>query len=162
MSFLCYLGPQLLFAGAWSCSLCYSQICIFCSYLQAEAKILKGPHEDLESYLQAIEQLRNNIKFFSNNKSFKSSDGVLNHTNTLLAKAISKLEEEFKQLLSSYRFVLLFLWLKHMSLMYYAFYLFETYFGLGTNQGVTDSYCDYGSLWLSHIRIPNLGERINM
>lgn len=69
---------------------------------QAEAKILKGPHEDLESYLQAIEQLRNNIKFFSNNKSFKSSDGVLNHTNTLLAKAISKLEEEFKQLLSSY------------------------------------------------------------
>lgn len=69
---------------------------------QAEAKILKGPHEDLESYLQAIEQLRNNIKFFSNNKSFKSSDGVLNHSNTLLAKAISKLEEEFKQLLSSY------------------------------------------------------------
>ncbi|KAL8538879.1 hypothetical protein ACS0TY_000762 [Phlomoides rotata] len=69
---------------------------------QAEAKILKGPHEDLESYLQAIDQLRNNIKFFSNNKSFKSSDGVLNHTNTLLAKAISKLEEEFRQLLASY------------------------------------------------------------
>ncbi|KAK6135936.1 hypothetical protein DH2020_030319 [Rehmannia glutinosa] len=69
---------------------------------QAEAKILKWPHEDLESYLQAIDQLRNNIQFFSNNKSFKSSDGVLNHTNTLLAKAISKLEEEFKQLLSSY------------------------------------------------------------
>lgn len=74
--------------------------------MQAEAKILKGPHEDLESYLKAIEQLRNNIQFFSNNKSFKSSDGVLNHTNTLLAKAISKLEEEFKQLLLSYRFVL--------------------------------------------------------
>lgn len=69
---------------------------------QAEAKILKGPHEDLESYLQAIEQLRSNIRFFSNNKSFKSSDGVLNHSNNLLAKAISKLEEEFKQLLSSY------------------------------------------------------------
>ncbi|KAL3645310.1 hypothetical protein CASFOL_010490 [Castilleja foliolosa] len=69
---------------------------------QAEAKILKGPHEDLESYLQAIDQLRTNIQFFSNNKSFKSSDGVLNHSNTLLAKAISKLEEEFKQLLSSY------------------------------------------------------------
>ncbi|XP_047962924.1 exocyst complex component EXO70A1-like isoform X2 [Salvia hispanica] len=69
---------------------------------QAEAKILKGPHEDLESYLQAIEQLRNNVQFFSNNRSFKSSDGVLNHTNNLLAKAISKLEEEFKQLLLSY------------------------------------------------------------
>ncbi|KAL6545472.1 hypothetical protein OROGR_009346 [Orobanche gracilis] len=68
---------------------------------QAEAKILKGPHEDLESYLQAVGQLRSNLQFFSNNKSFKSS-GVLNHTNTLLAKAILKLEEEFKQLLSSY------------------------------------------------------------
>ncbi|CAI9759829.1 unnamed protein product [Fraxinus pennsylvanica] len=70
--------------------------------VQAEAKILKGPHEDLESYLQAIEQLRNNIRFFSDNKSFRSSDGVLNHTNNLLAKAISKLEEEFNQILSSY------------------------------------------------------------
>ncbi|KAL8050460.1 hypothetical protein ABFX02_06G083400 [Erythranthe guttata] len=69
---------------------------------QAEAKILKGPHEDLESYLQAIDQLRNNIQFFNNNKSFKSSDAVLNHTNKLLAKAISKLEEEFRQLLLSY------------------------------------------------------------
>nr|GMD58966.1 exocyst complex component EXO70A1-like [Ipomoea batatas] len=71
-------------------------------YRQAETKILKGPHEDLESYLKAIEQLRSNVKFFSNNKSFKSSDGVLSHSNTLLAKAISKLEEEFKHLLSSY------------------------------------------------------------
>lgn len=73
--------------------------------MQAGAKILKGPHEDLESYLEAIEQLRNNIRFFNNNKSFKSSDGVLNNANSLLAKAISKLEDEFKQLLSSYRFV---------------------------------------------------------
>ncbi|XP_057463405.1 exocyst complex component EXO70A1-like [Actinidia eriantha] len=71
-------------------------------FRQAEAKILKGPHEDLESYLEAIEQLRSNIQFFSNNKSFKSSDEVLNHANNLLAKAIAKLEEEFKQLLSSY------------------------------------------------------------
>ncbi|CAL5407009.1 unnamed protein product [Camellia sinensis] len=71
-------------------------------FRQVEAKILKGPREDLESYLEAIEQLRSSIRFFSNNKSFKSSDGVLNHANSLLSKAISKLEEEFKQLLSSY------------------------------------------------------------
>ncbi|KAK9283644.1 hypothetical protein L1049_011894 [Liquidambar formosana] len=69
---------------------------------QAEAKILRGPHEDLESYLRAIDQLRSNIIFFTNNKNFKSSDGVVNHANNLVAKAISKLEEEFKQLLSSY------------------------------------------------------------
>ncbi|XP_059457337.1 exocyst complex component EXO70A1-like [Corylus avellana] len=71
-------------------------------YRQAETKILRGPHEDLESYLEAIEQLRNNIKFFTSKKGFKSSDGVLNNANTLLSKAISKLEDEFKQLLLSY------------------------------------------------------------
>ncbi|KAF7852135.1 hypothetical protein BT93_L0528 [Corymbia citriodora subsp. variegata] len=71
-------------------------------FRQAEAKILKGPHEDLESYLAAIDQLRNNLRFFTSNKSFKSTDTVLNNANTLLAKAISKLEEEFKQLLASY------------------------------------------------------------
>lgn len=74
--------------------------------MQAEAKILKGPHEDLESYLEAIDQLRSNIHFFSGNKGFKSSDAVLNNANSLLAKAISKLEDEFKQLLASYRYVL--------------------------------------------------------
>ncbi|KAM5550597.1 exocyst complex component EXO70A1-like [Rosa sericea] len=70
---------------------------------QAEAKILRGPHEDLESYLEAIDQLRRNIRFFSSNKGLKSSDGVLSHANSLLSKAISKLEDEFKQLLKSYR-----------------------------------------------------------
>ncbi|XP_058109084.1 exocyst complex component EXO70A1-like isoform X3 [Magnolia sinica] len=70
---------------------------------QAESKILKGPHDDLESYLEAVEQLRSNVRFFSSNKSFKSSDAVLNHANGLLAKAILKLEEEFRQRLSSYR-----------------------------------------------------------
>ncbi|KAK9122880.1 hypothetical protein Sjap_012482 [Stephania japonica] len=69
---------------------------------QAEAKILRGPHEDLESYLEAVDQLRSNIRFFSSNKNFKSSDGVLTHANNLLSKAILKLEEEFRQLLMSY------------------------------------------------------------
>ncbi|ONK76200.1 uncharacterized protein A4U43_C03F25010 [Asparagus officinalis] len=48
---------------------------------QAESKILKGPHEDLESYLEAIDQLRANVRFFNSNKSLKSSDGLLNHAN---------------------------------------------------------------------------------
>ncbi|KAI0491524.1 hypothetical protein KFK09_025784 [Dendrobium nobile] len=69
---------------------------------QAEAKILRGPHEDLESYLEAIDQLRRNVQFFTSNKTFKWSDGVLNHANILLSKAIMKLEEEFKQLLSTF------------------------------------------------------------
>ncbi|KAG2669475.1 hypothetical protein I3843_14G036100 [Carya illinoinensis] len=69
---------------------------------QAERKILRGPHEDLEGYLKAIDQLRANIQFFSSKKGFKSNDEVLNNANSLLAKAIAKLEDEFKQLLSSY------------------------------------------------------------
>ncbi|CAJ1976605.1 unnamed protein product [Sphenostylis stenocarpa] len=74
----------------------------FDQYRQAEAKILKGPHEDLENYLEAIENLRSNIQFFGSKKGFKSSDGIIVHANNLLAKAISNLEDEFKQLLSSY------------------------------------------------------------
>ncbi|KAK9142620.1 hypothetical protein Syun_012020 [Stephania yunnanensis] len=69
----------------------------------AEAKILRGPHEDVESYLEAVDQLRSNIRFFSSNKNFESSNGVLNHANNLLSKVILKLEEEFRQLLTSYR-----------------------------------------------------------
>ncbi|KAH1036945.1 hypothetical protein AAZX31_20G181100 [Glycine max] len=74
----------------------------FDQYRQAEAKILKGPHEDLENYLEAIDKLRSNIQFFGSKKGFKSSDGIVVHANNLLAKAISKLEDEFRQLLLSY------------------------------------------------------------
>ncbi|XP_073017635.1 exocyst complex component EXO70A1-like [Primulina eburnea] len=69
---------------------------------KAEAKILRGPHEDLESYLEAVDQLRSIIRFFSSNKNLKSSIGVINQANTLLGKAIFKLEDEFRQLLTSY------------------------------------------------------------
>ncbi|KAK2634291.1 hypothetical protein Ddye_029083 [Dipteronia dyeriana] len=69
---------------------------------KAEAKILRGPHEDVESYLEAIDQLRRNISFFSSNKGYKNSEVVITNANNLLTKAISKLEEEFKQLLVSY------------------------------------------------------------
>ncbi|KAG7961497.1 hypothetical protein I3843_09G020000 [Carya illinoinensis] len=60
---------------------------------KAEVKILRGPHEDLESYLEAIDRRRSIVCFFSSNRSFKSRGGILNQTNTLLAKAISKLED---------------------------------------------------------------------
>ncbi|KAK6944108.1 Exocyst complex subunit Exo70, C-terminal [Dillenia turbinata] len=69
---------------------------------KAEAKILRGPHEDLESYLEAIDQLRGIAQFFSSNKGLKSCVGVLNQANLLLTKAMAKLEDEFKQLLTSY------------------------------------------------------------
>ncbi|XP_051113690.1 exocyst complex component EXO70A1-like [Andrographis paniculata] len=70
---------------------------------QAEAKILRGPHEFLESYLEAVDQLRSIVKFFTaGDKGFMSGISVVNQANNLLAKATGKLEEEFRQLLSSY------------------------------------------------------------
>nr|XP_043629433.1 exocyst complex component EXO70A1-like isoform X2 [Erigeron canadensis] len=53
--------------------------------LEVEAKILRGPQENLQGY---------------KNKSFKSSDGVPSQTNNLPSNAIAELEHEFKQLLS--------------------------------------------------------------
>jgi len=91
--------------GMW-CAF-YIFLCSHLSVVQAEAKILKGPHEDLENYLEAIDNLRRNIQFFGSKKGFKSSDGIVVHANNLLAKAISKLEDEFRQLLLSYRYLCL-------------------------------------------------------
>lgn len=73
--------------------------------VQAEAKILRGPHEDLESYLEAIVQIKDILNFFNSNKNYKSNDSALTRVNNLLSKAISKLEDEFKQILAAYRFV---------------------------------------------------------
>ncbi|KAK6778780.1 hypothetical protein RDI58_025498 [Solanum bulbocastanum] len=69
---------------------------------KTEAKILRGPHEDLESYLEAVNQLRSIVKFFSSTKGLKSSIGMINHISGLLAKSVLKLEEEFRQLLNLY------------------------------------------------------------
>ncbi|KAF7043437.1 hypothetical protein CFC21_052797 [Triticum aestivum] len=69
---------------------------------RAEATILRGPHEDLESYLEAVDTLKGISRFFSSNKNFRSSEGILNHVNGLLAKSSLKIEEEFKQLMTTY------------------------------------------------------------
>ncbi|XP_071686496.1 exocyst complex component EXO70A1-like [Rutidosis leptorrhynchoides] len=68
---------------------------------QAEAEIMRGPHEDLESYLEAVNQLKQIMRFFSTNKTLKSSIGVITQCTTLLQKASLMLEEEFRQLLAS-------------------------------------------------------------
>ena len=67
---------------------------MFAFELQAEAAILRGPHEDLESYLEAVEVLKGIVLYFNSNKNFKSSDSVLTHVNNLLAK--SNLHPKYK------------------------------------------------------------------
>ncbi|KAG8093632.1 hypothetical protein GUJ93_ZPchr0012g20853 [Zizania palustris] len=69
---------------------------------RAEATILRGPHEDLEGYLEAVGLLKGIVRFFSSSKNFKGSEGLLNHVNNLLSKSALKIEEEFRQLMSTY------------------------------------------------------------
>lgn len=73
--------------------------------LQAEREIQKGPHENLQGFLDAVDRLRSIERFFSSNRSYRSSDGVLNHVNALLSKALVKMEGEFQNQLSQRRFV---------------------------------------------------------
>eukprot|EP00249_Psilotum_nudum_P023017 c28727_g2_i3 orf=1570-2892(+) len=73
---------------------------------KVESKIVEGPHVDLGGYLAAVDQLRSNVEFFTQQSSFKSSDGALDHANGLLSKAMAKLEEEFKELLTTHSTVL--------------------------------------------------------
>lgn len=73
--------------------------------MKAEVAILKGPDEDLESFLDAVDLLKCNIRFFSTNKISTSEYGLLNHANNLLSKAVVKLRDEFRQLLATYRYL---------------------------------------------------------
>jgi exocyst complex protein 7 len=74
-------------------------------YVQAEREIQKGPHENLQSFLDAVDRLRSIERFFSSNRSYSSSDRVLSHVNALLSKALVKMEGEFQNQLSQRRFV---------------------------------------------------------
>jgi len=67
---------------------------------EAEREIQKGPHENLQGFLDAVDRLRSIERFFSSNRSYRSSDGVLNHVNALLSKALVRMEGEFQNQLS--------------------------------------------------------------
>ncbi|CAN6330609.1 unnamed protein product [Urochloa humidicola] len=69
---------------------------------RAEAVILRGPHENLESFLEAVDLLKGVVLFFSSNKNFKCCEEVLNQVNNLLTKSARKIEEEFRQLMGAY------------------------------------------------------------
>ncbi|KAF8657892.1 hypothetical protein HU200_059702 [Digitaria exilis] len=70
--------------------------------LLAEAVTLKGPHENLEGFLEAVDLLKGVVHFFSSNKNFKCCDGILNQVNNLLTKSALNIEEEFRQLMGTY------------------------------------------------------------
>jgi exocyst complex protein 7 len=74
---------------------------------EAEREIQKGPHENLQGFLDAVDRLRSIERFFSSNRSYRSSDGVLNHVNALLSKALVKMEDEFQKQLTQRRLCLI-------------------------------------------------------
>eukprot|EP00249_Psilotum_nudum_P007075 c20293_g3_i1 orf=497-2074(+) len=69
---------------------------------KVESKIKEGPHNDLAGYLAAVDQLHTNVEFFTCQKSFDNSNGVINHAHGLLSKAMGMLEEEFMELLTTH------------------------------------------------------------
>ena len=73
--------------------------------MKVENKVLKGPDNDLGGFLAAVDQLQQNVEFFTQNRNLKASDGALNHAKGLLNKGMTRLAEEFKTLLAQYRFV---------------------------------------------------------
>jgi exocyst complex protein 7 len=72
--------------------------------MQVENKVLKGPENDLAGFLAAVDQLQNNVEFFTLNSSLKASDSALNYARGLLNKGMTRLAEEFKALLAQHRF----------------------------------------------------------
>uniref|UniRef100_A0ACD5YCF0 Uncharacterized protein n=1 Tax=Avena sativa TaxID=4498 RepID=A0ACD5YCF0_AVESA len=66
---------------------------------EAEATILKGPHQDLESYLKAVGHLKEVADFFSLKENFKNCERFLNDINILLSKSSLMIEGEFKKLM---------------------------------------------------------------
>lgn len=84
-------------------------------YVQAEREIQKGPHENLQGFLDAVDRLRSIERFFSSNRSYRTSDGVLNHVNSLLSKALVKMEAEFQNQLSQRRFASKFVFLPNLT-----------------------------------------------
>lgn len=82
--------------------------CVFqrCGGMQVENRILEGPRDNLHTFLLAVDQLQKNVEFFTLNRTFKSSDNALTHARGLLGKAMTKIEEEFKHLLTIHRLVL--------------------------------------------------------
>ncbi|CAM6096008.1 unnamed protein product [Calypogeia fissa] len=67
---------------------------------QMEAKILAGPQGDLTGFLAAVDQIQGTVEFFTLNRTYKSSEAALTHARGLLAKGMTKLEDEFKALLT--------------------------------------------------------------
>lgn len=69
---------------------------------QVENKVLEGPKSDFDGFLGACDELHKNVEYLTLNRSLKASDTALNQARDLFGKGMSRLEEEFKVILTSH------------------------------------------------------------
>lgn len=69
---------------------------------QVEDKVLRGPKDDLVGFLEACDTLHTNVEYLTFNRSLKASDTALTHARDLFSKGMSRLEEEFRALLTAH------------------------------------------------------------
>ncbi|KAJ4772450.1 Exocyst subunit exo70 family protein A1 [Rhynchospora pubera] len=68
---------------------------------EAEVVIFKGPGEDLNGFLDAMDQLIRISRFFNSRKSYQARESTLQHINRLLADATRMTENEFHKMLTA-------------------------------------------------------------
>lgn len=73
--------------------------------VKVEDKVLRGPKDDLVGFLEACDTLHTNVEYLTFNRSLKASDTALTHARDLFSKGMSRLEEEFRALLTAHRLV---------------------------------------------------------
>jgi len=73
--------------------------------MQVENKVLEGPKSDFVGFLAACDELHKNVEYLTLNRSLKASATALNQASDLFGKGMSRLEEEFKVLLTNHRSV---------------------------------------------------------
>jgi exocyst complex protein 7 len=68
---------------------------------QVENKVLEGPKSDFGGFLAACDELHKNVEYLMLNRSLKASDTALNQARDLFNVGMSRLEEEFRVLLTN-------------------------------------------------------------
>ncbi|KAF3336484.1 exocyst complex component EXO70A1-like protein [Carex littledalei] len=66
---------------------------------ETEVVIFKGPSENLDGFIEAMDQLLRILQFFNSRKSYKTSESTLLHVNSLLDDAAKMAETEFNKML---------------------------------------------------------------
>jgi hypothetical protein len=82
---------------------------------QTEVVISKGPSEDLDGFIEAMDRLLRISRFFNSRENYAATESTLLLVNSLLSKATKMAEIEFNKMLTALRFILFCLFLNDKS-----------------------------------------------